>query len=141
MKKLILLIALLIIFTGYAYHVRMENSVPNLSIPQKTEGKQTSSSIPSNKLKDGVYTGNSEDAFYGTIQVQTTIADGKITNVSFLQYPHDAGESIEVNTQAMPLLKQETLQVQSAHVDVISGATQTSNAFIQSLGTAIEKAE
>lgn len=91
--------------------------------------------------KDGQYTGSVADAYYGNIQVQVTIQGGKITDVQFLDYPHDRGTSVRINTQAMPVLKQEAIQAQSANVDVVSGATQTSGAFNQSLASALLQAK
>lgn len=95
---------------------------------------------PRGKYKDGSYTGNVADAFYGNIQVQVVITGGKITDVIFLQYPSDRRTSIEINSQAMPMLKQEAMQAQSAQVDGVSGATASSGAFIQSLQNALQKA-
>ena len=66
------------------------------------------------KYKNGTYTGSTEDAYYGNIQVQAVISGGKITDVIFLQYPNDNGTSISINSQAMPLLKQEAIAAQSA---------------------------
>ena len=91
--------------------------------------------------KDGVYTGPVTDAFYGNVQVQATIQGGKITDVTFLDYPHDRGTSVYINSQATPYLKQEAIQAQSANVDVVSGATQTSLAFIKSLTAALAGAK
>jgi uncharacterized protein with FMN-binding domain len=91
--------------------------------------------------RDGSYTGQVADAFYGNIQVQAVISGGKLTDVKFLQYPNDRRTSIEINSQAMPMLRQEAIQAQSANVDVISGASDTSSAFIQSLGSALQKAK
>ena len=97
--------------------------------------------LPKGQYADGSYTGDTFDAFYGNIQVQAVISGGKLTDVKFLQYPNDRSTSIEINSQAMPMLKQEAIQVQSANVNVISGASDTSSAFIQSLGTALGKAK
>lgn len=91
--------------------------------------------------KDGVYTGSVEDAFYGNIQVQASIANGKISDVVFLQYPNDNRTSIFINSQAMPMLKSEALQVQSANVDIVSGASDSSMAFQRSLSTALSNAK
>lgn len=96
----------------------------------------------SNSLyKDGTFIGDSADAFYGLIQVQAVISGGKITDVKFLQAPSDRSRSIDINSQADPMLTQEAIQVQSAQVDIISGATDSSNAFIQSLQSALSKAK
>lgn len=94
----------------------------------------------SSGLKDGTYIGSVADAFYGNIQVQTIISGGKISDVQFLQYPNDRRHSIEINSQAMPILKSEAIQAQSSQVDTVSGATATSLAFIESLGSALSQA-
>ncbi|MCL5675598.1 MAG: FMN-binding protein [Patescibacteria group bacterium] len=93
------------------------------------------------QYKNGTYTGNLVDAYYGNVQVQITINSGKVSNVAFLDYPHDRETSIMINTQAMPYLKQEAILAQNANVDIVSGATQTSLAFIQSLQSALNQAK
>lgn len=95
---------------------------------------------PKGKFVDGTYTGRVADAFYGLVQVKAVINDGKITDVIFIQYPNDRRTSIEINQQAMPLLKQEAIQVQSARVSGVSGATATSDAFVESLKSALQQA-
>ncbi len=95
---------------------------------------------PSGQYRDGQYTGSSADAYYGNIQVAVSISGGKIADVTFLDYPHDRRTSVEINTQAMPYLKQEAIAAQSASVDIVSGASDSSRAFIQSLGSALAKA-
>lgn len=103
-------------------------------------GTSGGSSSASKTYKDGSYTGSVADAFYGNIQVRAVIQGGKITDVKFLQYPNDQGNSVAINQQAMPYLKQEALQAQSANVDGVSGATDTSIAFKQSLSSALQQA-
>lgn len=90
--------------------------------------------------KDGTYTGKITDAFYGNYQVKAIIAGGKISDIQFLLYPNDRGTSIEINTQAMPILKQEAITSQNASVDIVTGATQSSIAFKQSLQSALDQA-
>ncbi len=96
---------------------------------------------PNGLYNDGTYVGSVADAYYGNVQVKAIIQNGKIADVQFLQYPNDRGTSIEINSQAMPYLKQEAIQAQNAQVDVISGATQTSAAFVQSLSDALAQAK
>ncbi|HEX7042576.1 MAG TPA: FMN-binding protein [Patescibacteria group bacterium] len=96
---------------------------------------------PSGQYKDGSYTGSAADAFYGFIQVKAVITNGKISDVVFLQYPNDRGTSVMINQQAMPYLKQEALAVQNANVDIVSGATDSSIAFRQSLASALSQAK
>jgi len=96
---------------------------------------------PKGQYADGSYTGAAADAYYGLVQVRATIAGGKLTAVDFLQYPNDRRTSVEINSQAMPLLKQEAIQAQSANVSGVSGASDTSAAFVQSLGDALAQAK
>ena len=90
--------------------------------------------------KNGTFTGPVTDAYYGNVQVQVVIQNGKITNVQFLDYPHDRRTSQEINAQAMPWLTQEAIQAQSANINIISGATLTSEAFANSLQSALSSA-
>jgi len=96
---------------------------------------------PKGEYNDGTYTGSVADAFYGNIQVKATVSGGKLTNVTFLQYPNDRSTSVMINQQAMPGLVQEALQAQSASVNGVSGAMQTSEAFRASLGAALAQAK
>lgn len=91
--------------------------------------------------KNGNYTGNIADAYYGNVQVKAVISSGKITDVQFLDYPNDRQNSIHINTYAMPILKSEAIKAQSAKVDVVSGATATSEAFQESLASALAQAK
>ncbi len=89
---------------------------------------------------DGSFDGSVADAYYGYVQVRAIIRNDKIVDVQFLQYPNDRGTSIEINSQAMPYLTQEAIQAQSSNVDIVSGATQTSGAFRESIASALAKA-
>lgn len=144
MKKLITF-ALIIVILGYIIYQNGSIWILNLLAITSGHGSHTpsssSSSGPIPPYKDGTYTGNSDDAYYGNIQVKAIISGGKITDVQFLQYPNSAARSLAINTLAMPNLKQEALQAQDAHVDIISGATDTSNAFMQSLSSALTQAK
>lgn len=123
-----------------------QNSTSQAPTPtQISPSSQAPTPIPvtnsSRKFKDGVYTGSVEDAFYGNIQVQAIISSGKLTDINFLQYPNDNGTSRSINEQALPILKSEALQAQSASVDLVSGASDSSPAFVRSLDSALSKAK
>ncbi len=117
--------------------------------PAQTSGSSAASptsapSMPKTKTgqyTDGSFTGSPFDAYYGTVQVQAVVSGGKITDVKFIQYPNDRSNSRYINGQAMPLLTQEAVQAQSAQVDGVSGATFTSQAFQQSLASALALAK
>lgn len=117
------------------------NGDPSSGSSSSGMGSGMSSGGMMSTYKDGSYTGSVADAFYGNIQVQVTISSGKITNIQFLQYPNDNPNSQYINQQADPMLKQEALQAQSANVDTITGATDSSMAFVQSLTAALNQAK
>lgn len=76
---------------------------------------------------------------WGPVQVTIKVRGKKIVNVSATA-PTDRTRSAFINGQALPMLKQEVLQAQSATISSISGATMTSTAYIQSLQGALQKA-
>jgi uncharacterized protein with FMN-binding domain len=77
---------------------------------------------------------------WGPVEVQITVAGGKITDVSVLQYPNGNGRDQQINAYALPVLIDETLAKQSASIDMVSGATVTSDGYTRSLQSAIDKA-
>jgi uncharacterized protein with FMN-binding domain len=98
-------------------------------------------SAPGALYKNGTYTGSVADAQWGNVQVKVVIQNGKIVDVPFLQYPSDRSRSQLINSYADPQLTSEAIQAQSANVDVITGATDSSEAFIQSLTDALTQAK
>jgi len=77
---------------------------------------------------------------WGPVQVELTVAAGKITQVDVVQYPSGNPKDQEINDYALPILVQETTDQQSAHIDMVSGATVTSVGYIQSLQSALDQA-
>jgi len=69
-----------------------------------------------------------------------TVTNGKITDVAVPTYPHDNGRDQEINAYALPVLRSETLSAQSADIDTVSGATVTSDGYLQSLQAALDAA-
>lgn len=119
------------------------NTTTTSLIPtQNTTGTITQTPSPTSLFAyhDGTYVGSIEDAIYGNLQVQAIITKGKLSNVTFLQFPSDRNTSIFINQQADPQLVEEAIQAQNAQVDIVSGATDSSEAFIASLQTALSKA-
>ncbi len=116
--------------------------VPSTGSSSSVQAAPTSApAVPaSTAYKNGTFDGQPVDAYYGLVQVAVTIQNGSIQNVTFLQYPSDRRTSQYINSQAMPWLTQEAVQAQSANVDIISGATLTSEGFQMSLQTALQAA-
>lgn len=96
---------------------------------------------PKALYKDGSYTGPVTDAVFGDMQVKVTVSGGKITDVTLVKFPNDVANSTKINTNAHVKWKSETIAAQSAKVNIISGATESSVAFRQSLAAALEQAK
>jgi uncharacterized protein with FMN-binding domain len=90
-------------------------------------------------LRDGRYTGKPVTHPYGTVQVAVTVSGGKITATA-VKAPTD-GNSGAINSGAVPQLKKQTLEAQTAKVDTISGATYTSQSYSESLQAALDEAK
>jgi uncharacterized protein with FMN-binding domain len=148
MKRITISALLVATFAAYAIYVKISSpdAVPVLvtketSVLPISRATPTPRSAPNGgQYRDGEYTGNVEDAYYGNVQVKVSISNGKISNVQFLDYPQDRETSVRINSRATPVLRQEAIQAQSANVDIVSGATATSEAFIQSLLSALSQA-
>ena len=91
-------------------------------------------------LKSGSFTGQTSAHPYGNVQVQVVISGGKITDIKTIQYPNGHQQSVFINSQAIPLLREEVLQAQSAQINIIGGATFTSQGYAQSVQSALDAA-
>jgi uncharacterized protein with FMN-binding domain len=109
---------------------------PSSTIPPTVPPASVSTSL----YRDGTYTGGVADAFYGQVQVQAIIQGGQIKDVQVLNFPQDRRTSQRINHVALPYLRSEVIQAQSANIDLISGATLTSQAYIESLQSALNSA-
>jgi uncharacterized protein with FMN-binding domain len=72
--------------------------------------------------------------------VTITVTGGKITDVAVPIYPSGNGRDAEINAYALPVLSQETISAQNAKIDTVSGATVTSDGYLQSLQAALDAA-
>jgi uncharacterized protein with FMN-binding domain len=88
----------------------------------------------------GTYAGSVVQTRFGSVQVQITVQAGKITDVTALQLTDAERRSVQISNMAAPLLRDEVLQAQSANVQTISGATVTSDAYLNSLQAALDAA-
>lgn len=112
-------------------------SAPTTSAAAQSSG----STAASTQYKDGTYTGDSEFTAYGNVQIAVVVSGGKITGVNFLQMPNDQSESRQRTSFSEPLLKQTTIANQSSNIDFVSGATDTSIGYQQSLQSALDQAK
>lgn len=119
--------------------------------PPKKSSSRTSSghtAIPSPTHKaaaapapaSGTVLGGAADTPFGTVQVKVSYTGTQITNVHAVQLTDSSQHSVSISAYAAPILRQEALAQQSAQIDVVSGATYTSEGYIQSLQSAIDAA-
>jgi uncharacterized protein with FMN-binding domain len=128
------------------------HALPGASLPSSTSSSPaprstgrtptTSTASPPNPGSAATKTvaGPAIQTRYGIVQVQVVVSGQTIKNVSFLQLTADDPRSQEINSQAAPILLQQTLSAQSSQIDGVSGATYTSEGYVESLQSALDQA-
>lgn len=77
---------------------------------------------------------------YGDVQLRVTLTHGRISDIPPLQLPVDRQRSAYISSVAAPILRDEALQAQSAQIDLLSGATYTSEAYAESIQAVLDQA-
>lgn len=120
------------------------SSAPTTSAPATTaappDPTTSASSTTAPAPTTNSYTGQAITTRYGVVQVRITVQGTKITDVAFVQLTGNDGRSQRINSDAAPILLQETLSAQSANIDSVSGASYTSQGYEQSLQSALDQA-
>jgi len=113
---------------------------PGISQPGTSSGPTTASSGGNSTTGTKTVVGQAIDTQFGPVQVQVVFSAGRITDVQPLQLPQGTPRDVEISTFVAPILAQEAVQAQSAQIDMVSGATYTSQGYLQSLQSAIDQA-
>ncbi|EQM87094.1 MULTISPECIES: FMN-binding protein [Microbacterium] len=152
MKKI--LYAVLATISGlvllFSYRTSLDAVMPHDATPPTTgavgssgtsnSGASDSGASAGTGLADGTYTGASSQTRYGPVQVRITVSGGQISDAQAIDYPDGNGRDRQINGTAIPRLVSETLQSQSAQIQMVSGATYTSDGYLSSLQSAIDQA-
>jgi uncharacterized protein with FMN-binding domain len=101
-----------------------------------TSGSGTTGSAAGTTTYDGAVASTR----WGDVQVRITVANGKVTASEAIAYPNGNGHDQQINAYAIPILNQEAVAAQSATISMVSGATVTSQGYVQSLQSALDKA-
>lgn len=128
---------------GYGlYRQSVSASAPvNQQIGFSSVAAVAPTTTPDGQYTDGEYTGDAYRAGrWGNVQAKAVIENGQITDIQILDYPRHRSTSNQISHIALPTLMEEAIQTQNANVDMISGATLTSEAFIASLQSALDSA-
>ena len=115
------------------------SATPSASADTTTTPTPSPSPTPAPRAANGTFTGMVVSTRFGDIQVRISVSGGRVTDVTALQMPTDRARSAEITQYVTPVLRQEAVQAQNARIDVISGATYTSEAYAQSLDDALRQ--
>jgi uncharacterized protein with FMN-binding domain len=111
-------------------------SVPSLSGPP---AKKPSATATPAQPQTRTVTGSSVRTRYGDVEVQVKFTGTQITDVVPVRLPDSNDVDQAIDQQAVPILIQETLTAQSANIQAVSGASYTSDGYIRSLQSALDK--
>src|SRR3954469_21751141 len=138
-------VASLVLLLGFKTHAvtsatASPATVTTPSTPSTSSSNSNSSSSSGASTGTKTVTGDAADTRYGPVQVKITVTNGKITSADAVDYPANDPRDQEINSYAIPQLNSEALAASSAQIDTVSGATYTSDGYITSLQSALEKA-
>ena len=105
-----------------------------------TAGSTAGGATTGSTGSDSTVTGQVASTRWGPVQVAITVAGGKVTGVQVLQQPSGNPKDEEINAYALPILTSEAVDAQSADIDMVSGATVTSEGYVSSLQSALDQA-
>lgn len=140
------ILSVLILGTLISYFLYSEKGGPKIAdfiSPEDTDSFPFAPPImlkPESAYKDGVYTGDNADAYYGNMQVSIVIQNGKLIDIKTLDHPKSRITSVRINNNALPILKSEAIKSQSAKISAVSGASYSSRAYKASLASALSLA-
>lgn len=116
------------------------SSTSTNSTPTDTSSQAATTAPVASGPADGTYDGSVVNTRFGTVQVQAVISGGKITDVIAVKLTDADRKSIQISQQVAPIVRSEVLTAQSAKVANISGGTYTTQAYLQSLQSALDAA-
>jgi uncharacterized protein with FMN-binding domain len=124
--------------TPSASNIAPSPSASPLATPDASPSPSPSPSGP--VVINGTFTGSDVPNRFGDVVVRVVISNGHISDVQAVTLPTDRAESAYISQVVGPMLRSEALQAQNANIDIISGATYTSQSYAQSLESALQQA-
>ena len=128
-----------------SYHAAAGSSSASLTTTTAGAAKTTTApsaaapTPPTTSGKTRTATGSDVSFTYGDLQVKVTMSGTKLTNVQVVQLNVSDPHSAQIDQSAIPSLTQEAIASGSAKINAVSGASYTSQAYTQSLQSAIDK--
>lgn len=136
-------ITALVVVLSFKTHTHSASATPPAAITTPTTTTTTTTkptASPSTTTATQTYTGNAADTRYGPVQVRITVRNGKLASVAAIDYPQTEPRDAQINSYAIPALNSEAAAAGNASIDMVSGATYTSEGYISSLQSALDKA-
>jgi uncharacterized protein with FMN-binding domain len=124
----------------FGYHTSTSSTLASGAPSSYRSGTVPGVKTATTSSSGSTVTGPEVDTQWGPVQVEITVSGGKITDVAVPVSPNGNPKDVEINNYALPVLVQETLDQQSASIDMVSGATVTSTGYLQSLQSALDEA-
>jgi uncharacterized protein with FMN-binding domain len=117
------------------------SSTSSSTVPSSGTTSTTVPPVSTTTAGSRTVTGASVNYQYGILSVSITVSGHRITKVGIASL-NDGGSfrSQSIDQQSIPILEQEALAAQSANIQGVSGASYTSEGFVQSLQSALSKA-
>ena len=120
----------------FSYHTPTTSTAASSIVAES----DTATEVPAASASSTTVTGDAVMTRFGNVQVQITVENGTITASEVTQVPWDDRKDQEINGRAVPVLNAAAVDAQSSDIDMVSGATYTSEAYIESLQSAIDRA-
>jgi uncharacterized protein with FMN-binding domain len=135
-------VAALVLVLSFKTHGSSSLATPPAAVSTATPSSTTTATTttPAKKTTTMTVTGDSVDTRYGPVQVQIKVTNGKVVSAAAVDYPTNDPRDQQINSYAIPALNQEAVNAGNANIDMVSGATFTSDGYIQSLQSALDKA-
>ena len=146
MRRVILAIvstaAGLVLLLTFKTHSTSSVNPPPAAIgsPNDPASAPAPASSPASAPGSRTVTGAAASTIYGPVQVRITVKGGKVTAAQAVVYPQDTPRDQQINAFAIPELNQEAVAASSAKIDMVSGATYTSQGYLSSLQSALDQA-
>jgi uncharacterized protein with FMN-binding domain len=135
-------VAALVLMLSYKTHSPSAVATPPAAVSTTTHTTHATHPTPNKSAasKSKTYAGSAASTRYGPVQVQITVAHGKVTRAEAVVYPTQGPRDQQISSYAIPELNAEAVAASSAGVDMISGATFTSEGYRTSLQSALDQA-
>jgi uncharacterized protein with FMN-binding domain len=130
----------LVTFRVTPHHAVAARLAPTAPPAQASHTQVVATPTPTPQGVSGTFSGSTVPTIFGDVQVSVVVSGGRVVDVKSLQLPFDRARSAEISQIAGPMLRSEAIQAHSAQIDIISGATYTSEAYAESVASALQQA-